>query len=256
MKRALFLIGALDVLWVVVSLLGILFDPARLSLWTQHLMLGLLAALVLAPLMVFVNAGRPDATTKPPATVEPNPTRPPPADQPSPPPSVPRRPTAPSAPLSLAQKVIWGTGAVLALSAITSLVALLLGETNQLWTQVLLWSLLGALVWAPVFALWPGSQRPKALRPQPAEAAANEPPPFIAPRFQQDVERTSAPVVWDDEEWDPNWPPDPAAPDSLPSKTEGTTKNTRASSDDPSKSNQSGSDYSAGHPPHLSWPNE
>lgn len=211
MRRLLYAAAFLDLCWILGSLFGLLFDSSRLELWTHHLMLSLLTALVLAPALVFrpsrtSSSGTPAAS--PPAQ-RPQDERP--QDDPRSTtaptyhPASQRRqgydapaahlaPTPPSPSPSAAQYAIRGVGLLLGLSALTSLGGLVFTSTPVIWTQGLLWSLLGLLIWGPLWALWP---MPSGSWSEDNIPTAPPPPPFIPPspydHASEDVDQWPAP---------------------------------------------------------------
>lgn len=67
MKRFLVVLGVLNVVWVLVSLGGVVLDGERLTFWTQHLMASLLVGVILVPLLVFAHSARRAPTPTSPA---------------------------------------------------------------------------------------------------------------------------------------------------------------------------------------------
>lgn len=54
MKRLFQTLAIFIGIWVLGSFLGVMFDPTRANLWTQSLMWGMLASVILAPVFIFV----------------------------------------------------------------------------------------------------------------------------------------------------------------------------------------------------------
>lgn len=63
MKRLFQSLAILIGIWVLGSFLGVMFDPARAHIWTQSLMWGMLASVILAPVFIFVGTSPSDSSS-------------------------------------------------------------------------------------------------------------------------------------------------------------------------------------------------
>ena len=54
MKRLFQALAIFIAVWVLGSFVGVMFDSARANLWTQSLMWGMLASVILAPVFIFI----------------------------------------------------------------------------------------------------------------------------------------------------------------------------------------------------------
>jgi len=61
MKRLFQTLAIFIAIWVLGSFLGVMFDTARANLWTQSLMWGMLASVILAPVFIFVGTSPSDS---------------------------------------------------------------------------------------------------------------------------------------------------------------------------------------------------
>lgn len=57
-------------IWVLVSFLGVMFDPVRKNLWTQSLMWAMLSCAILAPVFIFVGTGSSTTVENSPSSAE------------------------------------------------------------------------------------------------------------------------------------------------------------------------------------------
>lgn len=57
-------------IWVLVSFLGVMFDPVRKNLWTQSLMWAMLSCAILAPVFIFVGTDSTTSPDQPPSSAE------------------------------------------------------------------------------------------------------------------------------------------------------------------------------------------
>lgn len=199
MKRALYVLLAVNLLWVAISLLGVITDAQRLDLWTQHLLVSLLATLVVLPALLFTAIQSRRGASEPPqgSHHRPETSESPQARSGSPLSqkkeshasaasagsaasegrAAPRHARPEPPPVPPLRRFFYAVGGMLALAALVSFLALFLSVATELWTEVLLWSLIGLVVWAPVAVLWPTAPPPHRTAP----TAPDTVPPFVEP---------------------------------------------------------------------------
>jgi hypothetical protein len=73
MKRLFQALAIFIAIWVLGSFVGVMFDAAHANLWTQSLMWGMLASVILAPVFIFIGTspGSGSSSTRPPQAEQP-----------------------------------------------------------------------------------------------------------------------------------------------------------------------------------------
>ena len=64
MKRLFLTLAVLVIVWVLVSFLGVMFDPARAEIWTRSLMWSMLSTVILAPVFIFIGTSPSTASSE------------------------------------------------------------------------------------------------------------------------------------------------------------------------------------------------
>lgn len=211
MKRLLVSLGALNVIWVVVSLGGVVLDAARLAFWSQHLMASLLVGVLLVPLLVFVGGAR-----RPSGSSDASPRFVPPgADRASalpytdasaslagPDPETTASTSASAPALSWTRRIVYGASVLLGLWLFASLFGLFLDTGNlAFWTQSVMVAFIVTLVWTPLVVFFANpfdTPRPAERTPaehSPVPSNATEVLDFLADREHTFVPPSESGVV-------------------------------------------------------------